>query len=172
MPMPSSSVHAQRAPSSSSRLRKKFPEVYVLVPRSPYSLGNSGAIGNYSADSSHSPPTPLRAHNMSGAGYPFAIIKRKRSEGKLDDTEQHAPESKSKRRKVSAMTSKTQDSQKQASNATSEFPNGFFYCHQCNKKRDSSGEPALALIKHMATVLNHFPQLDCTVLIRSRPLLI
>jgi len=75
---------------------------------------------------------------------PLAVIKRKRSEGNLNETEQRAPEAKSKRPKVSTMINKTQGFTKPTrtveSTATEEFPNGFFYCHQCNKKRDSSGE--------------------------------
>ncbi|KAN0106968.1 hypothetical protein V8E52_010636 [Russula decolorans] len=73
---------------------------------------------------------------------PLAGIKRKRSEGNLNETEQRAPEAKSKRPKISTMTNKTQGSTKLTrtveSTPTEEFPNGFFYCHQCNKKRDSS----------------------------------
>ncbi|KAH9963838.1 hypothetical protein BC827DRAFT_1118264, partial [Russula dissimulans] len=49
---------------------------------------------------------------------------------------------KPKRPKTSTMTSKTKGAtrptQTVPSNANPEFPNGFFYCHQCNKKRDSS----------------------------------
>jgi hypothetical protein len=153
MSIHSSSVHDKRASSSSFRFRN-LPEVYVLVPRSPYAVAKSGGIGPYSADSSHNPSTPLRAYNMSNAGPPVSVLKRKRSEGKLDEMERHPPETKAKRRKVSA---KTQATQKEASNATPEFPNGFFYCHQCNKKRDSSGEPTLPLITHLATILNHVP---------------
>ena len=148
MSMRQSPVNAKRASSSSSRLRN-LPEVYVLVPPSPYRLVKSRAISTHS--------TPLRAHNMSNAGSSFLITKRKRSEPTPDETEQHPPEPKTKRRKISAMTSRTQGTRKEVSNATPEFPNGFFYCHQCNKKRDSSGEPALALITRMATVLNPFP---------------
>jgi hypothetical protein len=92
---------------------------------------------------------------------PLTVIKRKRSEGNLDETEQRAPETKSKRPKVSTMTSKAQGSTKSSrtveSNMTAEFPNGFFYCHQCNKKRDSSGELKQALIMSLGTSLKLFP---------------
>ncbi|KAF8499619.1 hypothetical protein F5888DRAFT_1633298 [Russula emetica] len=64
---------------------------------------------------------------MSIAESPLAVIKRKRSEGNLDETEQRAPEAKSKRPKVSTMTNRTQGSTKLtrtvASIATEEFPN-------------------------------------------------
>ena len=159
-----SSAHAQRVPLTSSR-RSNPQEVYVLVPRSPYSLSTSEPIGARTTDSPHNPPTPLRAYNMPNAS-PLTIIKRKRSEGNFGETEQRAPETKSKRPKVSTTTSKAQGATKPsrptASNATAEFPNGFFYCHQCNKKRDSSGEPGLALI--MRPVINLNP-------IRSRTIL-
>ena len=144
MSLPSLSLHAQRVPPSSSR-PPNLPEVYILVPDSPYSLCSSEAVGTRTANGSHhNPPTPLRAHNMPITESPLAVIKRKRSEGNLDQTEQRAPEINSKRSKVSTMTSKAQSSTRLShtveSNATEEFPNGFFYCHQCNKKRDSSGE--------------------------------
>ncbi len=91
---------------------------------------------------------------------PLVTIKRKRSEGNLDEMEQRAPETKSKRPKVSTMTNKTQGSTKptrtEASATTEEFPNGFFYCHQCNKKRDFSGELRQALIMSLITSLKPF----------------
>jgi len=150
------SLRAQRAPPSSSRPPKRS-EVYVLVPHSPYSACASETIGPRTVNGSqHNPPTPLREHNMSIAESPLAVIKRKRSEGNLDETEQHTPEVTSKRPKVSDMTNKTQGSTKLtrtvASTAAEEFPNGFFYCHQCNKKRDSSGELRQALITHRQPV--------------------
>jgi len=136
-----SSVHAQRVPRSSSRWSKPQ-ELYVLVPHSPYSLSTSEPNGTRTTDSPHNPPTPLRAYNMPSAS-PLTVIKRKRSEGTFDETEQRAPETKSKRPKVSTTKAQgaTRPSRPTTSNATAEFPNGFFYCHQCNKKRDSSGEP-------------------------------
>ena len=159
MSLTPSSLHAQYTPNSSSRLSKR-PEVYVLVPRSPYSPFPSEAIGTRTTNGSHhNPPTPLRAHNMPVAESPLAL-KRKRPEGILDETEQRAPETKPKRPKVSTMTSKAQGSTRpsrtEASNATEEFPNGFFYCHQCSKKRDSSGELRLAPSMFLATSLKPF----------------
>lgn len=149
-----SSVHAQRVSRSSSRWSKPQ-EIYVLVPHSPYSLDTSEPNGARTTDSPHNPLTPLRAYNMPSAS-PLTITKRKRSEGSFDETEQRAPEMKSKRPKVSTTKAHgaTRPSRPTASNATAEFPNGFFYCHQCNKKRDSSGEPQLALITRPVTNLN------------------
>ena len=159
MSLTPSSLHAHCTPNSSSRLSKRS-EVYVLVPRSPYSPFSSGAIGTRTTNGSHhDPPTPLRAHNMPITDSPLNAIKRKRSEGNLNETEQRAPETNPKRPKVSTMSSKAQGSSKlsrtESSNATAEFPNGFFYCHQCSKKRDSSGELRQVLI--MATSLKLFP---------------
>jgi hypothetical protein len=89
---------------------------------------------------------------------PLTAIKRKRSKGNFDDMEQRPPETKSKKQKVSAVTFRakgaTRPSRIVASNATAEFPNGFFYCHQCNKKRDSSGEPRLVLINARSLIQN------------------
>jgi hypothetical protein len=172
MSLPPLSLHAQRATPSSSRPSKRS-DVYVLVPRSPYSPCTSETIGPRTVNGSHhNPPTPLREHNMPIAESPLAIIKRKRSEGNLDETEQRAPEAKSKRPKVSTITNKTQGSTKLTrtveSTATEEFPNGFFYCHQCNKKRDSSGDKGFDHV--IGNQSNIFPQSDCIALTRSGPL--
>ena len=32
-------------------------------------------------------------------------------------------------------------------NASEEFPNGFVYCHQCNKKRDAAGRCRVSIIR-------------------------
>lgn len=163
------SLHAQRATPSSSRPHKRS-DVYVLVPRSPYSPCTSGPrIVN---DSHHNPPTPLREHNLPIPESPLPAIKHKRSEGNFDETEQRAPEAKSKRPKVSTMTNRTQGSTKLTRTVeptpTEEFPNGFFYCHQCNKKRDSSGNPRQALIMSSATsLISSLVGLYCTYRIRS-----
>jgi len=161
MSLPPLSLHAQRATPSSYRSPKRS-EVYVLVPRSPYSPCASKTIGSRTVNGSHhNPPTPLREHNMPIADSSLAVIKRKRSEGNMNETEQRAPEAKSKRPKVPTLTNKIQGSTKLthtvASTATEEFPNGFFYCHQCSKKRDSSGELWQALIMSSSTVLISLP---------------
>ncbi|KAH9036738.1 hypothetical protein EDB83DRAFT_2677915 [Lactarius deliciosus] len=139
MSMRSVAARAERAPTPSSKPRNR-PEVFVLVPRSPYSEG----IGTRTANDFRNPPTPLRVHNMQSAASTSVTIKRKRSEEPPNETESRvsAPETKTKRRKVSQADTKTQGATRAthmvASNATPEFPNGFFYCHQCNKKRDAA----------------------------------
>jgi len=155
-----SSVRAQRVPNSSARLRN-LSQVYVLVPRSPYSPVPSESIGARKTEGCYNPPTRLRTHNMSITASPLSTIKRNRSEGDFDETELRVPEIKPKRPKVSTMTSKakgaTRPTQTAPSNANPEFPNGFFYCHQCNKKRDSSGERRPALIMRSVNILKTFP---------------
>ncbi|KAI0295843.1 hypothetical protein B0F90DRAFT_1748888 [Multifurca ochricompacta] len=123
MSMRPPSIRAQRTPLSSSKLHK-LPEVYVLVPHSPYSqpFGTPEVINTHAPNSTLSPLTPLRAHNMTSAGPPSNLIKRKRSEENIDGTKKPV----------------TGAAHTVTSNATPGFPNGFFYCHQCNKKRDSS----------------------------------
>ncbi|KAI9442810.1 hypothetical protein BJY52DRAFT_1216841 [Lactarius psammicola] len=142
MSMRSVPARAERA-TPSSRPRN-LSELYVLVPRSPYSLSASEAIGTRTANAFRNPPTPLRVHNMQSASSSTpATIKRKHSEVTSNETESRvsAPETKMKRRKVAAPETKpraTRATHTVVSNATAEFPNGFFYCHQCNKKRDSA----------------------------------
>ncbi|KAH9046086.1 zinc-finger domain of monoamine-oxidase A repressor R1-domain-containing protein [Lactarius hengduanensis] len=120
---------AARAATPSSRPRNR-PEVF--------------GIGTRTANDFRNPPTPLRVHNMQSAASTPVTMKRKRSEETPNETGSRvsAPETKTKRRKVSVADTKTQGTTRAthivASNATPEFPNGFFYCHQCNKKRDAA----------------------------------
>ena len=143
MPMRFVAARAERPPTPSSRSRD-LKEVYVLVPRSPYSLSASEAIGTRTTSDFHNTPTPLRVHNIQSPFSAPATIKRKHSEENRNemDLRVNAPEPKPKRRRVFAAETKTQSASRNthavASNATAEFPNGFFYCHQCNKKRDSA----------------------------------
>ena len=127
MSVRSTAARAECASTPSSRPPRSLKQqVYVLVPRSPYSSSASEAIGT------HNPLTPLRVHNMQSAS---SVTKRKHPEENPNDMDLRvnpAPEIKPKRRKVVPATHATQ------TNATPEFPNGFFYCHQCNKKRDSA----------------------------------
>ncbi|KAH8994725.1 hypothetical protein EDB86DRAFT_3078077 [Lactarius hatsudake] len=106
MSMRSVAARAERAPTPSSRPRNRQ-EVFVLVPRSPYSEG----IGTRTASDFRNPPTPLRVHNMQSAASTPVTIKRKRSEEIPNETESRvsAPETKTKRRKVSQADTKTQD---------------------------------------------------------------
>ncbi|KAI0268872.1 hypothetical protein BC834DRAFT_1031828, partial [Gloeopeniophorella convolvens] len=130
---------APRASLPASKSRRTS-EVYVLVPSSPYAIGTSKPTATLKADDALPPPTPLRAHNMPSTSAFSNSIKRKRSEANLSDAEQRAPETKTKRPRLSASRAKAQKTKKAnevPSNATPDFPNGFFYCHQCNKKRDN-----------------------------------
>ena len=133
-------ARAERGPTPSPRSRN-LKEVYVLVPRSPYSLSASEAIGTRTAGDFHNPPTPLRVHNMQSASSTTTTIKRRRPEETTNDMDLrvNTPEPKMKRRKSEINTqSATRATHTVATNASAEFPNGFFYCHQCNKKRDSA----------------------------------
>ncbi|KAI9455425.1 hypothetical protein BJY52DRAFT_1213261 [Lactarius psammicola] len=86
MSMRSVPARAERA-TPSSRPRN-LSELYVLVPRSPYSLSASEAIGTRTANAFRNPPTPLRVHNMQSASSSTpATIKRKHSEVTPNETE-------------------------------------------------------------------------------------
>lgn len=139
MSVRSTAARAECAPTPSSRPSRNLKQqVYVLVPRSPYSSSASEAIGT------HNPLTPLRVHNMQSAS---SLTKRRHPEenpNEMDLRVNPAPETKPKRRRVTAATQQSGTTRATTqtvitSNATPEFPNGFFYCHQCNKKRDSAG---------------------------------
>jgi hypothetical protein len=157
MSVRSTAARAECAPTPSSRSRSLKQQVYVLVPPSPYSASASAseAIGT------HNPLTPLRVHNMQSAS---SVTKRKHSEenpNEMDLRVNVAPETKPKRRKVAATQSGTRaTTHTVASNATAEFPNGFFYCHQCNKKRDAAC--TLPLVPRLVTLLTTLVGLYCT----------
>jgi len=138
---------------------RRFSQVYVEIPPSP--LHRSRTISGtpvaqhvFSLSANLKENAPLRASNMiqgqtrSTSASPSR--KRKLSESDTNMGVAAVPSSSTKKAKLvtdadkpkvmkpskaSASVQKTLPS-----NATEEFPNGFFYCHQCSKKRDSTCE--------------------------------
>src|SRR5258708_19280510 len=95
MSLPPPSLNAQCVPTPSPRPPKR-PEVYVLVPSSPYSPYAPETIGLRSANESHhNPPTPLRAHNMPITESPLVTIKRKPSKENFATINHPPPQTKS-----------------------------------------------------------------------------
>ncbi|KAH9951550.1 hypothetical protein B0H21DRAFT_716488 [Amylocystis lapponica] len=138
-------------PAPISRRRS---QVYVQIPSS-YSPNVKD--GSYSGDSLKE-NTPLRPPRMNSDSSMSSLTtssshSRKR---KLSDasgtvaTRGDATKSNTKKAKLStadnagtatgdkAKAKKSSKTWKRAEEATEEFPNGAFYCHQCNKKRDVS----------------------------------
>lgn len=143
--------------------------VYVQVPISSYPTGKTD--GSISGDSLKE-NTPLRAPQMQSDSSLSALTStssqaRKR---KLSDAPQRAQKrsesgevnvKKVKRAKAvpdtpdnadgmsrNAKDGKTVKKRTHLKESTEEFPNGAFYCHQCNKKRDISGGTLSILSKN------------------------
>ncbi|KAI0066131.1 hypothetical protein BV25DRAFT_1897659 [Artomyces pyxidatus] len=137
--IPSSSLH--RAPPVSAR---RHSQVFVEIPPSPYRDASKFSSRDATEDLSRPnppPSTPLRVRNEDNMPNPPVAspqLKRKRSEHDLVQSLVSTKDATSKKQKLTAdgkakpsNTAKANGS----SNANEEFPNGFFYCHQCTKKR-------------------------------------
>jgi hypothetical protein len=124
-------AHSSR-PATTSR---RFSEVFVELPYSPYrrTMLDRDQQANGSS---------MRAHldtDTSASNAGTSYVKRKRSRQDLSDTEgskKYKP-SGDNNPKIARATPNKVLSEKQ-SNASEEYPNGFFYCHQCNHKRDAT----------------------------------
>ena len=165
-----------RTPLQSPAVRR-FSQVYVEIPPSPLHgsravSGNTGAqhVRTFSANRKEN--APLRPSNMfqtqmqSTSASPSR--KRKLSESDTNTAVAAVPSSSMKKQKLVAYVdmSKTTKPSKdgtmvqniQPSNASEEFPNGYFYCHQCSRKRDSTSEHTNSRLSYIAsypTICNH-----------------
>ncbi|EIN11663.1 hypothetical protein PUNSTDRAFT_42853 [Punctularia strigosozonata HHB-11173 SS5] len=66
--------------------------------------------------------------------------RRKTHEGTLGTAQPSTGARKSKPKDARSVSTVAKGKDLDASNANEEFPNGFFYCHQCAKKRDATAE--------------------------------
>jgi hypothetical protein len=136
---------------------RRFSQVYVEIPPSPLHRSVSRILTSDNMPAQH--VSTLSANRKENA--PLRIFqtqfpatseslsrKRKLSES---DTNAAAPVPSSsgmKKQKLAADKLKATKSTKggplipmtQLPNTSEEFPNGFFYCHQCYKKRDPASE--------------------------------
>lgn len=113
-------IQTHRQSGMNSLKRKSI--VYVEIPPSPLHTSHLRQFNSSRAD----PLSPKAINHNRGT-----VV------------ELYAP---LKKRKLSAETTKRPDASMKAENLkttmlnlTSEFPRGYFYCHQCNKKRDGDG---------------------------------
>jgi hypothetical protein len=138
---------------------RRFSQVYVEIPPSPLhrprTLSGSQGFQHVSTLSANRKENaPLRPSNMfrtqmqSTSASPSR--KRKLSESDANMAIAAISSSDMKKPKLAAEANKPKASKPskdgglipnaQLSNACEEFPNGFFYCHQCSKKRDFACE--------------------------------
>lgn len=137
-------------------------QLYVDIPPSPLHSSRADLTGGSSAGSSLKENTPLLVSrtNSDSSITSLSSGPSRSSKRRLSDASQtmlgRDGHTDSKKPKLTAagsnMTKKRESSQerkrkenktiqaaKKPLDSSSEFPNGAFYCHQCNKKRDMSG---------------------------------
>lgn len=133
---------------------QRLNKAYVQVPQSPVSLSSYRALGG----SAHLVPssrlkenTPLPPFKLAMPQHPSsssASTKRKISDRDSSSLVFDGVYiSSTKKSRLSASTgnmtplkAKAPKPEVPAANACPGFPNGFSYCHQCNKKRDVAGK--------------------------------
>ncbi|KAI0043666.1 hypothetical protein FA95DRAFT_1597841 [Auriscalpium vulgare] len=129
---------------------RRLSQVYVQIPPSPFASSSKTTSRDASEDlrDHKQMSTPLRVRNDDTAfdSVTAAQIKRKRSERDLDGREESQldfdAKTSSKKQKMiveiqprKSNSKKTTKAKPLGANANEEYPNGFFYCHQCAKKR-------------------------------------
>ena len=142
-------------PAYPLKVVRQLSQVYVELPSSPFRRTSNtpdSLLTTTSNRQSHGADmpkenAPLRARNeehISSAGSSPVVVqlKRKRSARDLgrEGTERSAVQTK-KQRVSSDVKARSANTKTEPSNATEEYPDGFFYCHQCSKKRDSNCTP-------------------------------
>jgi len=135
---------------------RRFSQVYVEIPPSPLhksrSVSTSGALHVSAISANKKENTPLRPSNMiqiQTTAFASPLNRKRKLSESLTNMAAGGVPSSSKKPKLVTDT-KDMDKPKPkgsalqvrmaTSNATEEFPNGFFYCHQCSKKRDSASK--------------------------------
>jgi hypothetical protein len=135
---------------------RRFKQVYVEIPPSPF---HSSRINELSSPAHVQPfasgnlkeNTPLHPTHGTMTQQIAAAASHKR---KLSDRDISTPMIMPNTKKPKLATSSganTADNRKLAktsatvgiiptANASTDYPNGFIYCHQCGKKRDTEGE--------------------------------
>lgn len=123
-------------------------KAYVLVPPSPLSLSSYRPLHtpvHVAGSSKLKENTPLRSSQlaMSQQATSSSPLKRKLFDCDPSSLVFDGVNPGSKRPKLSTGAASLKGTKVQplmpAANACPEFPNGFTYCHQCNKKRDLAG---------------------------------
>lgn len=126
----------------------RFKQVYVDIPPSPLHSSYKDQRVFHKTPLSTSAQlkenTPLRRSNASISPMESVSHKRKLSAASASspDVVRAMPSVKKQKLLVSATGSSAKSKPGQSSGAQDtdpEYPNGFFYCHQCSKKRDALG---------------------------------
>ncbi|KAH9485467.1 hypothetical protein JR316_0002375 [Psilocybe cubensis] len=144
---------------------QRLNKAYVQVPDSPVSLANYRAIGTSPhpvPSSSLKENTPLspfqlamsQQHTLSFTSTKRKLADRDASSFVFDGV--HISSSKKSRLSTSTasmapLNSKESKPVLPTTNTCPEFPNGFVYCHQCNKKRDVSATLRCTVVEKYQT---------------------
>ncbi|KAA1471774.1 hypothetical protein DENSPDRAFT_837845 [Dentipellis sp. KUC8613] len=134
-------------PSRPISTSRRFSQVYVEIPPSPYHRSNYAPKSSRRTSEQHVRAGEERKENepllkdsdesmASTSSHSKTQVKRKRSERDINPTSGNDP--KMKKQKLSAEgDTKHIPTTEVLANANEEYPQGFFYCHQCSKKRDA-----------------------------------
>ncbi|TFY66270.1 hypothetical protein EVG20_g4823 [Dentipellis fragilis] len=124
---------------------RRFSQVYVEIPPSPYHRSNYAPKSSRRTSEQHVHTDEERKENdpllidsdesmASTSSHAKPRVKRKRSERDLGSASGN--DTKMKKQKLSAESNAKQNATAEVlANANEEYPHGFFYCHQCSKKR-------------------------------------
>lgn len=129
---------------------RRFSQVYVEIPPSPLHksriVSGTSPLHVYTHSSNRKENAPLQSGSMVQASVASSPNrKRKLSESHTNMAGTEGTASSVKKAKVSIngkgvdkpkTTKAKTGTQNQPQQVSEEFPNGWFYCHQCNKKRD------------------------------------
>ena len=136
-------------PSSARSTTRRFSQVYVDIPPSPFRR-DSISKGLKTPSDENMPEDNAEPHTHTGS-------KRKRENG-TDKEETGA-----QKKKVKGKDGKAVATPAAAADANEQYPNGHFHCHQCVQKRDMSGTHSLLLLQLHTPANNHNPTRGTTV---------
>ncbi|KAG0707345.1 hypothetical protein DFH29DRAFT_896967 [Suillus ampliporus] len=109
---------------------RRLSQVFVEIPSSALHKPNNNITPTTSNNTTH---MSSRKENALRASVSQNTVMNKSSKRKADETHEQP----SKKSKLETTAVKLNATRRPLANATPDFPNGFVYCHQCNKKRDA-----------------------------------
>ncbi|KAG2150574.1 zinc-finger domain of monoamine-oxidase A repressor R1-domain-containing protein [Suillus clintonianus] len=110
---------------------RRLSQVFVEIPSSALHKSNNNSIPTTSS-ATHA--VSSRKQNPLRASISQNTIINKSSKRKADESNDKPL----KKPKLETVAIKLNTTRRPLANATPDFPNGFLYCHQCNKKRDAA----------------------------------
>jgi hypothetical protein len=104
--------------------QRRLSQVFVEIPSSATTTNHPPHV-----------PSNRRGNALRASVSQNTIMSMNTSSKRKQDETHDQP---SKKAKVETTSIKLNTTRRPLANATADFPNGFVYCHQCNKKRDAA----------------------------------